>query len=130
MVFGAHPEIEAHAAHAGACAIEMQASLGDVNLELIERGLPALQCGLALHTGPAVIGSLGSRELWKPSLVGGALTTLERLASMSTAGRVLASQEHLDALGELARVEGKIHLQLAGSAVVLYELAGVGDLHL
>lgn len=118
--FGAALDLADHAPHAAACAVEMQRTLGDVNLELEERGLPPLACAIGLHTGPAVVGSLGALGLWKPSLVGSAVVLAEQVLARAGGGQILASVEHVQALGQLARVRGKLQ--------ELYELEGVGDL--
>lgn len=112
---------------AAGCAIDMQRTLREVNAALRERDLPALACGIGLHSGEVICGQLGGR----PTLVGAALALAERIQSLSVAGQILASQATAEALGELALVTGKLRVTLPGlGEQTLYELAGVGELSL
>lgn len=120
-----------HEPRAAACAIEIQKTLAGVHLSLLERQIPPLLCGIGLHSGQAIVGSLGSRGLWKPSLLGAILEEADQLETLIAGGQILATGELVAALGELAGTGGRLRVTLAsGKVLELFELEGVGDLRL
>jgi adenylate cyclase len=60
VYFGAPLDDLDHAAHAVRCALEMVAELEAVNAERAARGAPGLRMGVGVHTGPAILGNIGS----------------------------------------------------------------------
>ncbi|WP_163996990.1 adenylate/guanylate cyclase domain-containing protein [Pyxidicoccus caerfyrddinensis] len=60
VYFGAPLDDPNHAANAVQCALEMVAELEAVNTERAARGAPGLRMGVGVHTGPAVLGNIGS----------------------------------------------------------------------
>ncbi|WP_224367160.1 adenylate/guanylate cyclase domain-containing protein [Hyalangium versicolor] len=60
VYFGAPIPDEAHASHAVQCALDMVRELEAVNAEREARGEPGLRMGVGVHTGPVVLGNIGS----------------------------------------------------------------------
>jgi adenylate cyclase len=60
VYFGAPLDDPEHATHAVRCALEMVTELGAVNAERAARGVPSLRMGVGVHSGPAILGNIGS----------------------------------------------------------------------
>jgi adenylate cyclase len=117
----AHPD---HAERAAATALAMQAALVDVNAEHAQRGLPAFEMGIGLHTGEAVVGNIGSEQRAKYAVVGSAVNVASRVESATVGGQILLTARTLAELGGLARVGPAIVLQAKGLSepLTLHEL--------
>lgn len=60
VYFGAPLDDPDHATHAVRCALEMLTELEAVNAERALRGAPGLRMGVGVHSGPAILGNIGS----------------------------------------------------------------------
>ncbi|HYH94997.1 adenylate/guanylate cyclase domain-containing protein, partial [Hyalangium sp.] len=60
VYFGAPIADPEHARRGVQCALDMVAELEAVNAERVERGEPGLRMGVGVHTGPVVLGNIGS----------------------------------------------------------------------
>ncbi len=81
-LFGAI-ETGARAGEAVAASKEMLAALTGLNASLAKRGEPALAIGVGLHTGHAVIGSIGSRDRMEFTAIGSTVNLAARVESMT-----------------------------------------------
>ena len=61
---------DASAEHAVAAALELQLAMRELNVRHRASGLPELAIGIAIHTGEAVVGSIGSARRLKYAAVG------------------------------------------------------------
>jgi adenylate cyclase len=68
------------------CAVlaarDMLGELAELNAELAAEGKPALQIGIGLHCGPAVIGNVGSSDRHEFTAIGDTVNTAARVESM------------------------------------------------
>jgi adenylate cyclase len=80
-LFGAPLELPDHAARAVQCAIEMTATLEQLNREFRERGLPELGMGIGINTGVAVVGNMGSSDRLNYTVIGDNVNLASRLES-------------------------------------------------
>ena len=71
----------------------MQLAMGDVNRKLAEGGWPPMSMGIGVHTGPAVVGNIGSLRRTKYAAVGSTVNIAGRLESFTTGGQILISQQ-------------------------------------
>ncbi len=129
VLFGVPKAREDQVLMAAGCAVDMQRTMHGLNQALQERGLAALDCGIALHTAEMVVGEMGCPGQRKSTVAGSAVGLAERMQSLTLGGQILASEDVILALGELAWVEGKLRLGVPGlEPLTFYELAGVGEL--
>jgi adenylate cyclase len=75
-------EIAVDARRAVSCAIKMASALDRLNACYRERRLPTVAVRIGIHTGPVVVGSLGSAEHLKYTTVGDVVVTSQRLESL------------------------------------------------
>jgi adenylate cyclase len=90
-----------HARRACQTALDMAARLGALRAEWARRGLPPLDCGVGINTGPMVVGNMGSRVRLAYTVIGDAVNVASRLEGLSKAygTRVVVSEATRDAAG-------------------------------
>ena len=117
-------EIDADAAAAVSCALALAAEIDRLNAHFAERGYPPARVRVGLHTGPAVVGVIGSAERMKFTSVGDTVNTAARLEQWhgdefraeSDTLRILASGETFRRLGGAFDAEALGKVELRGKA--------------
>jgi adenylate cyclase len=126
--FGAPKEMADHAARACRAALEMRAQLGLLNEGWQARGLPVIEIGVGLNTGPAVFGNMGSDRLFNYTVVGDHVNLASRLegACKLFGASILVSDSTARAAGEsfLFRRLGRVHVPGKGEPIEVFELLG------
>jgi len=113
VVFGAPVAMPDAAQRAVCCALEMQKAMQEVNEHNFQKGWPEIEMGIALHTGEAVVGNIGSTKRSKYGVVGQPVNLTARIESFTVGGQVLVSPalisgvDHGLILGEEIKVHGK-----------------------
>ncbi|HYR58565.1 MAG TPA: adenylate/guanylate cyclase domain-containing protein, partial [Chthoniobacteraceae bacterium] len=82
-LFGAGGESDAHADEAVHAASEMLAQLRELNDLLAARGEAAMAIGIGLHTGPAIVGSIGSPQRLEFTAIGSTVNLASRIESLT-----------------------------------------------
>jgi adenylate cyclase len=72
-----------HAEHACRCALALTERLDAHNAALRARGLPELQTRFGIHSGPAVVGSVGASERLQYTGMGDTINVASRLEGMN-----------------------------------------------
>ncbi len=91
-VFGIPEEKADDPARAVACALAMQQTLAGLNRDFVADGLPALEMGIGINTGPVVVGNLGSEARTKYGIVGAVVNVASRIESNTVGGQVLVGE--------------------------------------
>jgi adenylate cyclase len=113
VVFGAPVAMSDAAQRAVCCALEMQKAMQEVNEYNFQKGWPEIEMGIALHTGEAVVGNIGSTKRSKYGVIGQPVNLTARIESFTVGGQVLVSPTLISAvnhgliLGEEVKVHGK-----------------------
>jgi adenylate cyclase len=81
------------------CALDQMEVLGRFNRERIAVGKPALAVGLGIHTGPGVVGYVGSSKALSYTTIGDTANTSARLCSSAASGQIVISEATLAKLG-------------------------------
>ncbi|MEA3212144.1 MAG: adenylate cyclase [Chthoniobacter sp.] len=82
-LFGAGQASDEHADEALHAALAMLAHLDELNARFTERGEPALGIGIGLHTGPAIVGSIGSPERLEFTAIGSTVNLASRIEGLT-----------------------------------------------
>ena len=129
VVFGAPKDDAEHAAHAVACAIGMQNAMDEVNDWNRQQGYPALSMGIAIHSGAAVVGNIGSNEKMKYGCVGETVNLAGRIESLSVGGQILISEYTCRQIRQplLSLSVQKCLPKGARDPIFVYEIAGLGE---
>ncbi|MGQ9920876.1 MAG: CHASE2 domain-containing protein [Desulfobacca sp.] len=126
--WGAPLSLPEHASLACATALAMQQALHPLQEAWQEQGLPSLEVRIGLHTGPAIVGNVGSRERFNYTVMGDTVNLASRLEGVNkiygtkilisdaTFGQVQA--DFLCREVDLVQVKGRFQ------PVAIYELLG------
>ena len=131
VLFGAPTWQEDDAQRAVACAVAMQLAMDSVNEENRQEDLPELEMGIGIHTGPVVVGNVGSPERMKYGVVGSHVNLTSRIQSYTTGGQILISDTTRREVGHILKTGTRMEVKAKGieHPVTLYEALGIGRPH-
>jgi class 3 adenylate cyclase len=130
-IFGAPRADPKHAAHAVEAALQCQKALGDIEPRL---GLPdgrRLRMRIGIHSGPALIGNIGSSRRFNYTAMGDTVNLASRLESANKlyGTDILMSESTASQLGDgfgFHRLE-RVHVQGRNEPVLLYRPLGFSN---
>lgn len=127
-LFGAPFVRDDDALRASACAVAMQIALAELNAELGKEGLPLLEMGIGLNTGPVMVGNIGSSARIKWGVVGDAVNMAARVESSTVGGEVLLAETTWTLIQGRAEARGPIPVRVKGHAepLLLFALRRIG----
>jgi adenylate cyclase len=131
VLFGAPTWQEDDAQRAVACAVAMQLAMDSVNEENRQEDLPEVEMGIGIHTGPVVVGNVGSLERMKYGVVGSHVNLTSRIQSYTTGGQILISDTTRREVGHILKTGTRMEVKAKGieHPVTLYEALGIGRPH-
>jgi adenylate cyclase len=81
------------------CALDQMQVLGRFNRQRMADGKPSLAVGVGIHSGPGVVGYVGSSKALSYTVIGDTANTSARLCSSAAAGQIVISEMTLARLG-------------------------------
>jgi len=128
VMFGAPLACDDHASKAVACGLAMQLAMTEVNRQLLAKGAAELEMGIGIHTGPVVVGNIGSLRRTKYAAVGANVNLAGRIESFTTGGQVLISESTREQVKPILRIDGRFRVEPKGAtnSVQLYEIGAIG----
>jgi len=115
-------------ARAVACALAMQRALADLNPELVREGMPPLEMGIGINTGPVIVGNLGSEARTKYGLVGSVVNIAARIESNTLGGQVLVGESTFQLVREHVIAQPPLAVMMKGlkKPLVCYPVTAIG----
>lgn len=109
-----------------ACASQMQADMAAFNMQMSDQGLPRLGMGIGLHSGPVIVGNIGSASRTKYGIVGSAVNLTARIQARARQGEIWASESAIEKLAGRVDILAShaTHLKGIKHSVTLYNVAG------
>ena len=92
------------------CALDQMEVLGRFNRQRIADDKPPLAMGIGIHSGPGVVGYVGSSKALSYTVVGDTANTSARLCATALAGQIVVSEATFARLGgrfELEEIEAR-----------------------
>jgi adenylate cyclase len=77
------------------CAVDQMEILGQFNRQRASVNKPPLAVGIGIHTGPAVVGYVGSSKALSYTVIGDTANTSARLCGSAAAGQIVISESTL-----------------------------------
>jgi adenylate cyclase len=128
-VFGIPEEKADDPDRAVACALSMQQTLADLNRNLKADGLPLLEMGIGINTGPVVVGNLGSEARTKYGIVGAVVNIASRIESNTVGGQVLVGEATYAKVTAPLTVQPPMTVMMKGlkRPLVCYPVTAIGS---
>jgi len=115
-LFGAPVESPRAAEDALEAAMGMQQAMTKLNASRLERGLHAIEIGIGIHCGPAVVGNIGSVDRVQYTAIGDTVNVAARLVNLAKAGEIIVSAAVRESIGRDENFEALGNVDLKGRA--------------
>jgi adenylate cyclase len=129
--WNAPQRVEAHCDRAVQSALEQLDALKKLNADNAQRHLPAIEIGIGINTGKAIVGEVGSRGRSDYTVIGDSVNLAARLEGLTkTYGATLIVSEHtLSCLREAYVVRELDRTRVRGKAEIvrIFEVLALGE---
>lgn len=127
-IFGALLLTQSHAADATAAAVEMQARMEAVNVWNRSQGYPALEMGIGVNTGEAIVGNVGSKRRTRYNVIGSPVNLCGRIESYTVGGQVLISRQTREQIAAELEIVQSLSVSPKGAKepLELYQIEAIG----
>jgi len=123
--------VENHADKAVSAAIKQLEALVKLNVNLAKKGQPAIDIGIGIHTGFAIVGEMGSQGRSDYTVIGDSINLGSRIEGLCKpyAAKILISETTKQQLRKPYKLREIDLVQVKGKeeSVLLYEVFGFGD---
>jgi class 3 adenylate cyclase len=128
-IFGAPLEDEWHADKSVACAIKMQSIMKDVNVWSRDNNFPEIEMGIAINTGDAIVGNIGSDKVMKYNVIGNNVNLSSRIESYTSGGQVMLSEYTFDVLRSPVNViqRAKVSPKGVSRPILIVQVDAIGS---
>lgn len=132
VVFAAPDDDELHADHAVSCAVEMQNAMNAVNEWNALNGYPALEMGIGINSGPAVVGNIGSAKRMKYGCIGETVNLAGRVETFTIGGQIYISERTKEKITDklITSTEQSFMPKGASSPMKIFAVEGIGNIHI
>jgi adenylate cyclase len=128
-LFGA-PEIdEQHCMRAVMAALDMQKEMNKLRSDLTDR-YGELQIGIAVNTGMAIVGCVGTEMRMDYTAIGDAVNVAARVESMAGPGSIMITESVAERVGRFFQLNPTTSVQLRGRQQVtqVYSVTGIREM--
>ncbi|HCR5178864.1 TPA: adenylate/guanylate cyclase domain-containing protein, partial [Legionella pneumophila] len=127
VVFGAPHSGGDDAYRAIACALEMQATMQEVNAMNRNSSLPELAMGIGINTGYAIVGNIGSQKRMQYSAIGSPVNLASRIQDLTLGGQILISEATYQEVNHSLELNGHLRVKVKGIAapITIYDVVGL-----
>lgn len=106
------------------CAVEMQDAVEIFNRKRRDKGLPPVEMGIGINTGPVVAGNIGSSMRMEYTVIGDNVNVAARLQAVAKPGEVLVSEATFERVRDHVRATPMEPMTLKGKSrpVAIYRI--------
>ncbi len=124
-IWGAPVSDPDHAANAVRCSLRMMQTLNQLQPAWVERGLPAIDIGIGINTGPMTVGNMGSQSRFDYTVIGDNVNLASRLEGLNKVygTNILISEHTRQAIGEgfVCRYVDRVRVKGKDKPIRIYE---------
>ena len=131
VIFGAPNAMPDHAERAVACALAMQLGMDAVNAENRRMDLPVIEMGIGIHSGPVVVGNIGSEKRAKYGVVGRTVNLAARVESYTIGGQILVADDTVQQIQSKLALSGSTQVSPKGcrGSLMIHSVRGIGGVY-
>lgn len=133
-VYGAPKQNDEAATDAIYSAVGMQRRMEAVNRWNVEQGYPTISMGVGIHTGEAILGTIGSAVRMKYDMIGRNVNLASRIEGFTQGGQILVSSQTFEEAGEglVEREEGSMWVSPKGihDKILVHDVIGINSLRI